>query len=121
MQMTLNFKRTSRTRRTEVDDDLRDRVIDNKGGGYGLLDPESFRLQAPLFAAPDPTGATITALELIIDTIAITPSANEGALNWARNGQLRFLGTAPAPIPLPGGLLLAATALPLLVMHARLE
>ena len=74
-----------------VDDDLRDSVIGNNGGGFGLLDIESPRIQAPLFAvAPDLVGATITALELFIDAIVINPSAHEGELNWAINGQLRF-------------------------------
>ena len=97
-----------------VNDDLRDSVIGNNGGGFGLLDIESPRIQAPLFAlAPDLAGATITALALFIDAIVINPSAHEGELNWAINGQLRFIGTAP--VPLPGGLLFAATALPLLL------
>ena len=88
--MIQSFKHSSHAT-NGVNDDLRDSVIGNNGGGFGLLDIESPRIQAPLFAvAPDLAGATITALELFIDAIVINPSAHEGELNWAINGQLRF-------------------------------
>lgn len=96
-----------------VDDDLRDDAIGNNGGGLGLIDLESQRIDAPLFVAvPDLAGASISALELFIGAIDINPAAGTGEVNWTVSGQLRFIGTIPTPVPLPAGLPLLAAALP---------
>jgi len=98
-----------------VDEELGVNVIGNEGGGSGLIAPESGRLvKLPAFAGPDLAGAVLTGLELFISAITINPDAVTPMQNWSITGELRVLGTAPSPVPLPPAAWGLASALALL-------
>lgn len=94
-----------------LDDDLRDDALGNNGGGRGLIAPESARL-VPLVpvTGPDLQGYTLSWLELFITELTIDPTASGSQPHWTISGELRFYGE-PAPVPLPGALVLFASGL----------
>jgi len=102
------------------DDDIRANAIGNQGGGGGVINFESSALQlaAPL-VGPDFNGATISSLELFIASIEFHPNATLGGLNWAVSGELRFIGEFPTAVPLPAGIVLLVSGLPLLIRRVR--
>jgi len=103
-----------------TDDDIRANAIGNQGGGGGVINFESSALQlaAPL-VGPDFNGATISSLELFISSIEFHPDATLGGLNWAVTGELRFIGEFPTAVPLPAGMVLLCSGLPLLLQRVR--
>lgn len=93
------------------DDDFRVDVIGLDGGGIGRVAPESgMLLPGVTVTGPDLDGYTLSSLELFIDEIVIDSQAAAGGFHWRVSGELRFIG-APDPVPVPGALVLFASAL----------
>lgn len=101
------------------DDDFRIDVIGVAGGGIGRVAPESgMWLPAVAVTGPDFDGYTPSSLELFIDEIVIDGQAAAGGFHWRVSGELRLIG-APAPVPVPGGLALFASALSCVALGRR--